>query len=206
MSLTFSSGQIYSGKTLKEEASISSGGVASNTNVNYGGYMNIAYGGVANDTTVNSGGNMTISCGVVANDTTVNSGGEMTISGGGTANKITVKSGGEMTISSGGSALNVNWTPCNGDLTIADGAVVTFTSKYSGVYFGSNGQLLSQTTVMNGKNVSGYNCSMFVMSGGVANDTTVDYDGDMFIWSGGVANDTTVNSGGEMTIRSGGVV
>ena len=168
MSLTFSSGQIYSGKTLKEEASISSGGVASNTNVNYGGYMNIAYGGVANDTTVNSGG--------------------------------------RMYIENGGSALNVNWTPCNGDLTIEYGAVVTFTSKYSGVYFGSNGQLLSQTTVMNGKNVSGYNCSMFVMSGGVANDTTVDYDGDMFIWSGGVANDTTVNSGGEMTIRSGGVV
>jgi len=182
MSLTFSSGQIYSGKTLFEQAIIWSGGVASNITINSGGDMTIHSGGVANDTTLN--------------------GGRMDIYSGGTANKITVKSGGDFRIDSGGSALNVNWTPCIGDLTIADGAVVTFTSKYSGVYFGSGSKLTSSASAMNSETIE--RGSMFVMSGGVANDTTVDDYGEMFIWSGGVANDTTLN-GGEMTISSGGV-
>jgi len=184
--------------------SISSGGVANNTTVEDYGDMTIWSGGVASNTTANSSGYMTIWSGGVANDTTVNSRGGIYIGNGGVANDTFVDDG-WMEIGSGGSALNVNWTPCVGDVYINDGAVVTFTSKYSGVYFGSDNQLLYQTTVMKGENVSRPNCSMFVMSGGVASNTTVSWYGKMFIWSGGVANDTTVNSGGGVDIASGGV-
>ncbi|MBQ9787119.1 MAG: AIDA repeat-containing protein, partial [Lentisphaeria bacterium] len=181
---------------------ISSGGIANSTTVNDLGWMFISSGGVANSTTVNDWGFMYISSGATANNTTVNSGGWMSISSGGTANSTTVNSGGWMSISSGGTATNVIWTPCVGLVSAADGAYVTYASKYSGVYFGSNDQLLSHTQSMSGKGVSG---SMFVMSGGTANSTTVNSSGRMYISSGGTANTTTVNSRGWMCISYGGV-
>ncbi|MBR2721141.1 MAG: AIDA repeat-containing protein, partial [Lentisphaeria bacterium] len=46
--------------------------------------------------------------------------------------------------------------------------------------------------------------SMYISSGGTANSTTVNYYGAMFISSGGVANSTTVNSGSYIDINSGG--
>ena len=203
----YSSGSLVSSGAIIENAYIgynnsmyvSSGGVANDTTINSGGLMSISSGGVANSTTVNNYGYMYIASGGVANSTTV--GGVMSI--GGVANSTTVNSGGLMRISSGGTALNVTWTPCVGGVYAEDGAYVTYTSKYSGVYFGSNNKLLSHTQTMDNKIVS--SGSMYVMSGGVANDTTVNWDGDMYISSGGVANDTTVKFGGLMDISSGGV-
>ncbi|MBR2508559.1 MAG: AIDA repeat-containing protein [Lentisphaeria bacterium] len=201
---------------------IYSGGVANSTTFNSIGGMHIYSGGVANSTTVNYGGYISIDPGGVANSTTFNSGGGMFIYSGGTANSTTVNSRGYMYISSGGTALNITWTPCVGHVDAADGAYVTYTSKYSGVYFGSDNQLLSHTQTMDNKIVSG---SMYVMSGGVANSTTVNsrgymyissggvansttlsvYSATMYISSGGEANSTTVNYGGYMRIYSGGV-
>jgi len=106
-----------------------------------------------------------------------------------------------MYIYSGGTATNVVWTPCVGDVYAHNGAYVTYASKYSGVYFGSDDQLLSHAASMSGKVVSD---TMYIYSGGVASNTTVN-SGDMYISSGGVANSTTVNSDGDMSIFSGGV-
>jgi len=233
------SGMVSSGITLSDEdyMYISSGGNAENTTVNewggiiifdsgtansttvnFNGYMYIYSGGTANSTTVNSYGHMYIDSGGTANSTTINSYGHMLIYSGGTANSTTVNDG-NMRIFSGGTATNVIWTPCVGYVSAADGAYVTYASKYSGVYFGSNNQLLSHTQSMSGKVVSGsmyvsyvsatmyvsyVSATMYVMDGGVVSNTTVSDLGYMNISSGGTANCTTVNSRGYMYISSGG--
>ena len=190
---------IYSGGKMY----IFNGGTANNTTVNSSGHMYISGGGVANSTTVNGGGYMTISSGGAANSTTVNDWGVMIISGGGAANRTTVNSRGYLYISSGGSANNVNWTPCEGTIHAEDGAFVNYTSNYSGIYFGSDDQLLSRANSVNEKYVSGYNCSMYIMSGGKADDTILTGGGTLYVHSGGVANETTVNYGC-MNISGGG--
>ena len=201
---------------------IMSGGVANSTAVNSSGYMYIYSGGVANSTAVNSSGCMYIYSGGVANSTTVegygsprvyvfNGGsanctllthGSMYISSGGAVNSTVVGSRGSMYISSGGTAANIFWTPCIGEISEENGACTTYASSYSGIYFGSNNQLLSHTESMTGQVLSGH--SMYVMSGGVANYTTLDGWGSMYISSGGVTDSTTI-SRGRMNICNGGV-
>ncbi len=193
---------IYSGG----EMHISNGGSANNTTLD-GGYvtegMYISNGGVANQTTVNNG-YMFIANGGSANDTFINSNGEVVFQSGGSANNITI-SGGYLYISSGGSANNVNWTPCEGTIHAEDGAFVNYTSKYSGIYFGSDNQLLSRANSVTEKYVSGYNCSMYIMSGGKADDTILTGGGTLYVHSGGVANQTTAADYCRMIISSGGI-
>ena len=183
---------------------ISSGGVANSTVVNSSGWMGINYGGVANDTTINNGGQMYISSGGVANSTVVNSGGSMYISSGGVANSTVVNFSGWMGISSGGTATDVIWTPCEGDIRVYDGAYVTYASNYTGVYFGSNNQLLSSAQTMDNKVVSG---TMYVMNEGVANSTVVNSGGSMYIWDGGVHRGSLqIKNGAVVSAYEGGVI
>ena len=201
------SGGVANDTTVNRNGSmlILSGGVASSTTISSGGYMFISSGGEANTTTINSWSNMLISSGGVANTTTI-SGGGLYISSGGVADEIIVN-GGYMYISSGGTALNVTWTPGEGAISAYDGAMVTYTSQYQGVYCGSYyNTFLSSAMTMTGKTVNG---CMYVFDGGVANETTINGDSwtgsaVMTILSGGVANLTTVTSG-SMTISRGGV-
>ena len=158
---------------------ISSGGVANRTNVNSSGWMYISSGGVANSTTVNSGGcSMYISNGGTAIKTTVNWDSDMCIYSGGTATNIIASSGARLRI------------------TVAENTYIQGTS---------NGSAFE----MKDAYISGYTvnelCYMYIESGGVANDTSVNYVGSMYIYSGGVANSTTLNHGGSMHISSGGV-
>ena len=178
------------------------GGTANSTTVNYYGCLNISNGGMANETIVNGGGGINVYDGWV-NNTTIN--GSMRISSGGTADSTTVKSGGILYVCNGASATNVDWTPCAGKVWIEDDAYVTFASQYSGVYYGSNNQLLSHASVMDSKIVSGYNSPcMYVMSDGFANSTTINEYGSMFVCSGGTAANTRIDSGGYMLVSSGG--
>lgn len=181
---------------------VHSGGAANSTTVKYDGRINVYSGGTANNTMVSSGGNMTIDTGGTANGTTVSSGGSMTIATGGTANSTTVNYSASINVYSGGTATNIVWTPCVGNLGIAEGAVVTFASQYSGVYYGSNNQLLSKATTMDGKEINQYGTA-YVMSGGTANSTTINGLGILCVYSGGTANSTTVNRGW-LTIDTGG--
>ena len=185
---------------------IFSGGVANNTTINdWGCFMDICSGGIANSTTVNSGGSMSISSGGIANDTTINDWGFMDICSGGIANSITVNSSGYLTISSGGTATNIIWTPCEGNVSVEDGAYVTYASQYSGVYFGADDQLLSSAMTMNNKKIIYYNWKMYVMSGGIANNTKTNSGGWMSISSGGIANSTTVTNFSYLGITNGGI-
>ena len=145
---------------------------------------------------------------------TVESGGSLRIESGGTATNVTIRKGAVAFVEQGGVMSKVSWTPCVGCVDMESGAKVTFTSKYSGVYFGSNGTLLSSAKVMDGKKVhgdsfeygyyyyGGYDdegsvedyAEMYVMSGGTATETSVD-NARITIWNGGIANNTSITSG-----------
>ena len=183
---------------------VSNGVTSDGIVLNYYDSMFIYSGGTANNTTFNSGGRMLVSSGGTAKSTTINSGGRMFVSSGGTANSTTVNAGGTMYVSSGGTALSIDWTPCVGHIGIANGAYATFVSQYSGVYFGSNNQLLSNAALMESQTVTGLSGIMYVMSGGIVNNTTINSSGTLYISSGGTANSTTVNESGWMYVSSGG--
>ncbi|MBQ7206887.1 MAG: AIDA repeat-containing protein, partial [Lentisphaeria bacterium] len=205
---------------------VSSGGTANSTTVNSSGYLYVSSGGTADSTTVNSGGRMYVSSGGTADSTTV-SGGYMYVENSGTANSITVNgyygsrssdggylyvssggtvigaavtSGGSLHVFSGGTALNVAWTPFVGVMEAENGAIVTYVSSYSGVYFGSGESQFSSAMTMAGKTVTG---SMYVMTSGAVTYTTVDNGGSMVV-ANATADSTTVNYGGYLYISNGG--
>ena len=193
----------FSGLVLEWEtiATVHSGTTANSTTVKTYGLLNIC-GGTANDTTVSFYGSMSVSSGGMANSTTVNSCGELLIEDGGIADSTTVNSCGSMYVSSGGTATNIVWTPCEGHVFIDTGASATFVSAYSGVYYGSDNLLLSNTVMMNSVTLDSSQ-EMNVMSGGTADSTVVNNGGSMHVSSGGTAANTTV-SGGDMYVTSGG--
>ena len=199
-----------------------SGGVASNTTLMNYGYMRVSsggsahevsvttadlyilYGGKADAVAVHGHGFLDFSGGV-ADFVTVSSGGSIFIGSGGVANNVTIEKGGSMDIGSGGVATGVVWTPCEGGLLIGNGGTVTFTSEYSGVYYGGgkSHELLSNAASMDGKSIaSGY--EMHVMNGGVANDAALSYMGRMDVYSGGVASKAVLDGNGHVEVLSGG--
>lgn len=145
---------------------------------------------------------------------------------GASATNVTIKRGGGVYVASGGVMNNISWTPCEGNLDIEPGAKVTFTSKHSGVYYGSDGYLISSAKIMVSKNLVGYSsldsedslldygegplsklenngyAEMHVMSGGTAKATTADRS-RITIWKGGVADNTSVHRG-DLYVCSGG--
>ena len=186
------------------DLTVSSGGTANYTTVNSGGALYVwRFGGTANNTVVNNFGSLCVYKGDTANSTVVNNLGSLCVYSGGTADCTTVSSGGYLCVYRGGAATDIVWTPCVGDVKAEDGACVSFASQHSGVYYGSSNQLLSNVTVIESKKIS-RNMSMCVMSGGTANNTTLNSGGSLQIFSGGTANKTTVNFRGLMYISSGG--
>ncbi|MBE6368130.1 MAG: hypothetical protein E7052_09530, partial [Lentisphaerae bacterium] len=165
-------------------------GCANDTIVNSNGWMTIYGGGVANSTTVNDWGDLYISNGGVANSTTVNSGGSLYISNGGVANSTTVNSGGSLYISRGGTAT---------DLTLKAGGILCVFYFAEDKYFSS----IDNGSAAIDENVYIVGNSMYISSGGVASNTTVNSGGSQIIISGGTANSTTVNRG-YLYISSGG--
>ena len=185
--------------------------------------MSINDGGTANDT-VAKHGYINIYSGGTANNTTLTDNGFLYVHSSATANKVVIDSG-TLEVYSGGTATEIEWTPCVGSVTVENGAHVTFTSEYAGVYYGSDGQLLESTTtpvenrtldnqyllyvmkdgIANGITVDEYG-KMHVGAGGEANTASVNSLGSMYVSSGGKANYTTVNSGGRLTALSGGTV
>ena len=185
---------------------VSSGGTAYETVIKKGEGLIISPGGVVNHTTIHSGGSFVISSGISVRDTTVKSNGVLIISSNGIADSTTVDYGGSMNVFSGGTATNVVWTPCEGHIDIENGAYVAFASKYSGVYYGSDAYLLSNSTVMNDMTVSS-RCEICVMNDGRTKNIITAGGGSMTIYSGGIANNTIVSGYLDdtmMTVSSGG--
>ena len=178
------------------------GGTAHDITASDKGIIRVS-GGLAEGVAINSAGTLEVHGGE-ANDITANAGGTLRIYSGGVANNVAVKTNGYLLVNAGGTATNVEWTPCEGYVDAPNGAVVTYASSYSGVYYGSRGELFSHEDVMTDMTL-GAHYEMYVMNGGAANGTVVDYDGELYVFSGGVADDTTVKADGWGEVSSGAV-
>ena len=230
MALYISNGVISSGIQLFNYSMyIYSGGSATSTKVNSGGYMELSSGGCATSTTLNTSGSMLVSGGS-ATSTTVNSRGHITVASGGSATLTTVNSRGYMTVSSGGSATATTVNSA-GWMQVWKGASVTSTTVNAGgnmtIYVGGS----ATATTVNSRgvmSVGDYSSATLttVNSGGVmwvlgsVTSTTVNAGGYMTVYSsatsttvnsggyiyvpGGSATSTTVNSGGRMTVYGSG--
>ena len=98
---------------------VSSGGTANNISIYSGCYFTIFNGGTANGFNINSG--VGIGIGNTMVDVTVNSGGRATVSSGGLIKNTTINSSGRLVVSSGGRI--------TGQMTFANGAVVSMFDK-----------------------------------------------------------------------------
>ena len=196
------------------------GGIANDTTLNIGGKLIISSGGTATNIIASSGTWLRLT---VASDTYIQgtsngsafemkdaflSGyavkfGRIEVCSDGTAENTLVNGDGELYVSSGGTATDIIWTPCVGHVFVDDGGMATFASQYSGVYYGSDNQLLSHEAVMDSKSLDG-DCEMNVMSGGITTETTVNSGGYLYVSGGGVTNSTTVNSDGWLYVSNGG--
>ena len=193
MALYISNGVISSGIQLFNYSMyIYSGGSATSTKVNSGGYMELSSGGCATSTTLNTSGSMLVSGGS-ATSTTVNSRGHITVASGGSATLTTVNSRGYMTVSSGGSA-TATTVNSRGSMTVSSGGSATATTVNSAGWMQVwKGASVTSTTVNAGGN-------MTIYVGGSATATTVNSRGVMSVGDYSSATLTTVNSGGVMWV------
>ena len=193
----------FSGCVLsRASATVHSGTTAIDATVKGWGFLYVSSGGIVNSATIDVDGIISVLGGTV-NSVTVNADGSMHIRDGGTADGTIMTGGGCLLVYSGGTATNIVWTPCEGYVNVYEEGYVTFASEYSGVYFGSGNKLLSSASVMDGKTLDD-NFEMYVMNGGTADSTTVNYYGNLYVRDGGTANSATVNEGGTFAVSSGG--
>ena len=188
----------------------------------YADTITIIDGKVHSNITLYSGDWLHVYDGTVSN-TIINSGGFMAIgyhpSYKNTVNNVTVNAGGSLFVYSGASCAAIKEN--GGYVSVDDSAKVTFTrNTFSGLVLTSFATVHSGTTADRSVLDSGAN--LLVYSGGVANNTTVNYfgaihlcggiannttlcDGTLIVSSGGVANSTTANSLSMLRVNSGGV-
>lgn len=125
---------------------------------------------------------------------------------GGMAYNTTINTG-TLSVSNGGVATDsiMSW----GSATVAsNGTVIRFTILSAGVFSISNGGVATSSIIggygIAGSVVDSYGGSMYVYSGGIADNTKVVTDGWIYICDGGIA-DYTVLAGGYSYVLSGGI-
>lgn len=90
--------------------------------------------------------------------------------------------------------------------TYSETFYVSGNTSPSNIKIYSSGILTSQgDSIFNAYIGANGNNSMFISSGGTANNTTVSSGGHLYVSSGGIANNTIIDSYGKMTVSSGGV-
>ena len=229
------SGGSVSNTTMNGGSLIVSGGEASDTTVIRSGYI-YCYDGVVNGLVTSNRAGIYIRDTGVVNNVVINSStdsygsGYMYVSSGGTANNVTIidgytsvlnggvvsdialSAGARLTVASGGTALNISCDPIGGEVTVENGAYVTYANAESptGVYFGT-GTIQSQANSMSNKNVISGG-KMVVFDSGIAVSTGVNRGGSMYVQSGGTADYTTVSGyvfspgSGKICVSNGGVI
>ena len=206
-----SSGVISTGINVKNNTMyILSGGTASDTTADFGGYIFIDSYGKAFTTVVNSGGILIFFSDAFASGTTVNSGGSMEVREYAIASGVTVNKGGRLTVANG-SAVQV--VENGGYVTCYDSKDVSFLpGSFSGLTLDApatvhSGTVAARTYISDGG-------KLMIFSDGRASQTTVYSGGEFGVYSGGVASETIVYdycavTGGSMAytaINSGGSV
>ncbi len=112
---------------------------------------------------------------------------------GGTIKGLTIGSGTSIGLFTGCTATKVKWTPGDGVVNIWS-ASVSFTSKYSGVYLGSNGAFVSNTKELVSETLK-KGASAYVTKGGVASGLEIASGGSVYVWNGGKALQTQLGLG-----------
>lgn len=187
------------------------------------GSLNVSSNGTANKITLENGAKMHISGnGAKASGVTVKTGGSMYIGGSGavvtnlsfaggdadpakdqyagrlfargTIKGLTIGSGTSIALDSGCTATKVKWTPGNGVVNIWEVASVSFTSKYSGVYVGSNAVFVSQSKELVSETL-GKGASAYVAKNGLASGLQIASGGSLHVWNGGKALQTLIGYG-----------
>ena len=156
----------------------------------------------ASGVTVKTGGSMYIGSGAVVSNITFLGGisdpskdqyaGRLAAYGG-TIKGLTIGSGTSVGLFTGCTATKVKWTPGDGVVNIWS-ASVSFTSKYSGVYLGSNGAFVSNTKELVSETLK-LGASAYVAKGGVASGLEIASGGSVYVWNGGKAVQTKVGLG-----------
>ena len=226
-SATVSSGEIYHDTEIwGGQLYVLSGGTADIVSVHpfSRGSVFISSGGTANSVMVNSFCSMFVSTGGTVNRVELKSGGELRVSSGGTAMEVkedggyvSVADGADVTftpntinglllenasatVHSGTTANSITVNNTSTHLFISSGGTANGTKINSGWVYVSRGGKANSTAIIKGtREVGG---AMFVSSGGVADDTTIEGGGWMDVSSGGVANNTMVNA--SMFVYTGG--
>ena len=149
-------------------------------------------------------GRINVSSGATANGISLGSRTSMCVSEGGIASGITILKG-DLLVKSGATATDIDWMPGQGTCTFEEGAVVTFNndSKFTGVYYNENGELLSHTRLLQGRTIERYT-GVHVLSGGTVYNNVLSAGG-IFVSSGGTANMTESIDGGTIAVYEGGV-
>ncbi len=204
-----SSGVTSTGLTLSDSGitklTVYYGGAANSTTIKSGGSMFVSSGGAAYAVTVTQdGGAITVCSGGMANDTVVNAG-RFEVESGGSAYYTMVNSTGTLIVSPGAAAMDIVWTPCEGRVIVGTWGYATFSSEYSGVYYGENDHLVSTAETMDGMTLNDA-CTMYVMSDGAANDAVISSGGSLFVNMYGSASNVAITFGGTLEVSSCGVV
>ena len=159
-------------------------------------------GTTATDTTLNFGGWLYVFSGGIASATVANSSGGFIISSGGTADVVTVNFGGGFAVSNGGTALRIKE---NGGLVyVFDDGIATFEpNAFSGAVLDRD----NWATVHSGTTATDtailFDSYLYVFSGGTANVVSINLSGTVEV-SGGLVNGAAVNSGGSLLVFNGG--
>ena len=153
-------------------------------------------GTTANSTMVYEYAKLLVSSGGTASNNTVISLGYLYVFSGGIANNTTVEDDGNMYVSSGGTAT---------DIVASERAILMFVvaseTLISGTLAGSAFEIKDGIVSHYSTNRRG---TLWIDSGGTANDVTINSRGSMYVSSGGVANSTMVTDG-RMWVSSGGI-
>jgi len=179
-----------------------SNGTANKLTLEKAGYINVFSGAKVSNVIVSSGGSMSIDSGAVASNVTLLGGdaevakkqyaGRLAVNG--TVKGLTIGSGTSIGLFYGCSATKVKWTPGNGVVNISSEAKISFTSKYSSVYLGSDGAFVNNSKELVSETLK-LGASAYVAKGGVASGLEIASGGSVYVWNGGKALQTQVGIG-----------
>ncbi len=211
----YSGGKLNSATFNGGRLTVSSNCTANKITLENSAYMDVYQSKAkASGVQVKTGGSMYIGSGAVVSNITFEGGdadpAKDKYSGrlaayGGTIKGLAIGSGTSVGLFEGCTATKVKWTPGDGVVNIWS-ASVSFTSKYSGVYVGSNGAFVSQSKELVSRKVE-KGTSAYVAKGGVASGLDIASGGSVFIWNGGKALQTQIGIGEShsyMFVSSGG--
>jgi antigen 43 len=176
---------------------VTAGGTASFTTISSGGVQVVDGDTSVVSTTISNGGVEFVLTGSGTSATTISAGGVEIVSSGATASGTVLSTGGFLVVLPG--AAQTGTIP-DGGLVVSTGVVVYHAGSGATDYATSvTGEVLSTSFFALGPDSTEY-----VLSGGSANDTTVDNAGSAVVYAGGSVTDGTIYGGGAETISSGG--